>query len=126
MNTHTKMLQLASLDPATVSSSNTQPRERFLEIINGFASIHQGKSEHYGDYIASLDLDNTPEAMTLAHLHSDIKRKWTRLDSLIKKRVAGGCNIDFDDLIDTLSDMGVYSAMCIDAIVELQEIEGQS
>lgn len=91
---------------------------RFINVMQAMEQIHKGKEVLYGNYLETHGRD--PELFALMEHFADLKRKYIRAETFIKKR-ADGDDIPLLELLDTYMDMSVYAAMGVDLIRHLME-----
>jgi hypothetical protein len=90
----------------------------FQALQHTLALIYHDKAKSYGRVTAHLRPDRPGFDVSL--LYNDLYRKWTRLDNQVWS--AGPDKVAPDDLVDTLSDLGVYSVI---ALQKLDRMRGE-
>jgi len=110
------LIQRAGLTEAILQISKKNPK--FKEILETMEIIYNGKQVLYGDYLETHGSD--PTNLAIAEHYCDIKRKYVRADSAVKK-ILSGENIDIDELTDTYLDLAVYGAIGVMLIDHLKE-----
>ena len=90
----------------------------FDQIMDALMDIHKGKSALYGNYMETHGAKDDPELFCLMEHYCDIRREWLRAENFIKKSAAGE-DIALEELLDTFSDMAVYSALGIQLVFKL-------
>jgi hypothetical protein len=112
------LLKRAGLMPDLIAKGATDAE--FSGILEALEAIHRGKEVLYGNYLETHG--NSPTA--LVEHFADVKRKWVRYQNFVAKRM-GGDKMDYHELMDTLSDMAVYSVMGIQLVRLLIEKESK-
>lgn len=127
-NITTLLLSLSSITELDVELGQENPE--FKEIQEALYKIHMGKSRFYGDYLANILKDDPTKTMIIIQLFLEMKRKWTRFNNIVKDiSLSPSWEIDqkrVHSLLDTLSDLGVYSVMnihCLSKALEVAEFE---
>lgn len=93
---------------------------QFGAILHTLQKIHTGKAVLYGDYIKTHGNQN--DLLCLMQLFADMKRKWLRFENWID--IATDENqqtLSQDELLDTFSDLAVYSVMAIQMLDYLEK-----
>lgn len=86
----------------------------FGAILGALAAIRSGKEVLYGDYIVTHG--SSPTAL-IEH-YCDVKRKFVRAQGFMERRMRGE-QIALEELVDTYSDLAVYSALGIKLLLHL-------
>ncbi len=111
------LLGLAGLDD---ESPATEGSPHFHEVRSALGLIHNGKSRFYGDFYRNMTGDHPTPVMLVMMLYLETRRKWIRLDNIVKEITSDPVGPHREDLLikllETLSDLGVYSALNIEAI----------
>jgi hypothetical protein len=114
------LLSLSSITELDVELGKENPE--FKEIQEALYRIHMGKSRFYGDYLSNILKDDPTKTMIIIQLFLEMKRKWTRLNNIVKEiSLSPSWEIDqkrVHSLLDTLSDLGVYSVMNIHCLAK--------
>ena len=121
-NIQSLLLNLASINELDVECGIENPE--FKEIQEALYKINRGKSRYYGDYIQNILKDEPTQMMVIIQLFLETKRKWTRLNNLVKEisKNSSPEPKQIESLLDTLSDLGVYSVMNIHLLVKVFEM----
>lgn len=114
MNILARMIRLAGLDPGTVISLPTS--KRFAIVIKSFRDIAAGKEAQYGGYVKNMS--DGPPLFQRMQMFCEIKRKFKRLEAMIKRDASSGGYVHIDEYLETLSDLGVYATHGIDLLLE--------
>lgn len=121
MNTTDLMATLingAGLTLEDIEKGSKIQRQEFRNVLIALSQINAGKGNHYGDYIENAKQADLTPRMILSQVHSEVRRKWVRLDKLLKDSIETEllADVKFDLIFDTLADLGVYAPMMIDLI----------
>lgn len=85
----------------------------FEAITDVLKDIHAGKSVLYGDYMKTHGADS--ENWGIIQHFLDLKRKYVRAENFVDRKVNGE-DIELEEMLDTYSDMAVYSIMGVQII----------
>lgn len=121
MNTHqlTKLiLQRSGLSDEMVMKGKSDMQ--FDAILQALSDVHKGKEVLYGSYLETHGED--PKIFSLVTHYADIKRKFVRVENIIKA-MSKDKDISIDELLDTYADMAVYAVMGIQLINHHKEVE---
>lgn len=100
------LLKRAGLSPEHIAKGRDDAE--FRAILEALAAIRRGKEVLYGDYMQTHG--ESPTA--LVEHYCDVKRKFVRAQGFVAKRLEGD-KIDLHELLDTYSDLAVYSVLGI-------------
>ena len=89
----------------------------FVAIVEKLISVHAGKSLLYGDYIDNRD---EKDSVAIFEHYNDIKRKFIRVENFYTRTVIGE-QVDIKELIDTYTDLAVYSILGLQLIFHIME-----
>lgn len=92
----------------------------FKAILEAMEKIYKAKQVQYGNYIETHGSE--PKVFSLIQHFCDIKRKYVRAEHAIK-RMADFEVFELKDMLDTYSDMAVYSAMGVQLLLHIMERE---
>lgn len=112
------LLKRAGLSEADVAAGRTD--NLFNDIADILKDIHKGKEVLYGDYLITHGSDS--DKLFLLQHFCDLKRKYVRYENY-SKRVLENKDVDIYELLDTLSDLAVYSIMGLQMVDELLKRE---
>lgn len=98
---------------------DVKPDFDFREILRALQKIHKGKSILYGNYMETHGDEN--DKLSIIQHYCDIKRKWVRIDNFVKALLEDNEAIPLEELLDTYSDMAVYSALGIQLVSHLMD-----
>jgi hypothetical protein len=115
---HDVLLKRAGLTADLIARGKSDPE--FSAILSALEAIHRGKEVLYGNYLETHGASPT----ALVEHYADVKRKWVRVQNFVAKRLNGE-KLDYHELMDTFSDMAVYSIMGIQLLRLLIEKEGK-
>lgn len=121
MNIADLMIERAGLSSKILSHSVSDPQ--FDLILQGIRQIHNGKEVLYGQYIKTHGED--PKLFALMEHFADIKRKFIRAETFLKKSMSGH-DIDLVELFDTYVDIAVYGALGVQLLSHLMRKQNES
>lgn len=113
---NSKLLKLSGLSEEILEKAEVN--QDFKSIQETLAKINAGKGVLYGDYIETRSKE--PENFALLSLFFDVKRKYVRFENAAKM-ISEGEQLSHAEIIDTLSDLAVYSVMGLMLMKYLEE-----
>lgn len=86
-------------------------------------NLQTGKANHYGDYYTNITKEDPTKNMLNMQLYSEAKRKWVRIQQLVKDMSemdpqSQGWIDKATLLVETYSDLCVYSQMSVHALTK--------
>jgi len=111
MDTYDQGSLILSKSGVTDSSpqvSHSEEHHQYAVFSDVLVKIHGAKAVQYGDYLKTHG-DETSQLFAMQHF-CDIKRKYVRA-KVFMERMARGEDVNFEDLLDTYSDLAVYAIM---------------
>tara|TARA_R110000744_G_scaffold296421_1_gene406283 strand:- start:266 stop:694 length:429 start_codon:yes stop_codon:yes gene_type:complete len=95
-----------------------QERDRFRDILVGMLMVHQGKGSQYGEYFEKQMKE--PDSLRAIMAYGEVKRKFNRLENFAKDLSSGKITYHeyASEMIELLTDIGVYCAMGVDTFYE--------
>ena len=111
MDTYDQGSLILSKSGVTDSSpqvSHSEEHHQYAVFSDVLVKIHGAKAVQYGDYLKTHG-DETSQLFAMQHF-CDIKRKYVRA-KVFMERMARGEDVNFEELLDTYSDLAVYAIM---------------
>jgi len=118
MNLADLMIERAGLSSSILSHGTSDPT--FDLVLQGIRQIHNGKEVLYGSYMETHGSD--PTLFALMEHFADIKRKFVRAETFLKKNMSGQ-KIGLVELFDTYVDIAVYGALGVQLLAHLMTRE---
>lgn len=108
------LLNRAGITPELLEAGEVD--QQFEFILEALGTIHRGKEALYGNYLETHG--DEPTNFALVQHFCDLKRKYVRAETFVKKRLDGQ-HISLEEMLDTYADLAVYGAMGVQLVLHL-------